>query len=79
MGSSLRVEYGLYPLFYFAGLILFWGNFTNPPLKFDHFCKHPPNVKKASLTSPELSIALNLDPFVQIRTKKDQNTPDFHF
>jgi hypothetical protein len=53
------------------------------PLKFDHFCKYPINVQKFSLTPPKLSIALNLDPSVQIRPqnfeKKDQNTPNFHF
>jgi hypothetical protein len=39
------------------------------PLKFDHFYKCPPNVQKLSLIPLELSIVLNLDPFVQIRAQ----------
>jgi hypothetical protein len=44
--------------------------------------KYPHKLKKLSIYTPKLSIALNLDPSVQIRTKffeKDQNTPDFNF
>jgi hypothetical protein len=44
--------------------------------------KYPPKLKKLSIYTPEFSIALNLDPSVQIRAQifeKDQNTPDFNF
>jgi hypothetical protein len=54
----------------------------NPP-ELPPVLKYPPKLKKLPIHTPELSIALNLDPSVQIMAnfffKKDQNTPYFHF
>jgi hypothetical protein len=44
--------------------------------------KYPLNLKKLSIYTPELSIALNFNPSVQIRAQifeKDQNIPNFNF
>jgi hypothetical protein len=55
-------------------------NFTNPS-NFSHFCKHPPNIQKLSLTHLELSKILTYPHPYKLGNKflkKDQNTPVFY-
>jgi hypothetical protein len=52
------------------------------PSNFSHFCKHPPNIQKLSLTHLELSKILTYPHPYKLGTnffKKDQNTPIFYF
>jgi hypothetical protein len=62
-------------------LIYIRDNFTNPS-NFTHFCKHPPNIQKLSLTLLELSKILTYPPPYKLGHKffkKYQNTPVFYF
>jgi hypothetical protein len=39
----------------YSGLSFYFGIISLTPSNFSHFCKHPPNIQKLSLTPFELS------------------------